>query len=63
LEVISTLQRESDSKDNKIKLLEGQMDTERENSRLEKESIINDYENQISGYYYYYYYFFFNNNF
>jgi len=48
LEVISTLQRETDSKDNKIKLLEGQMDTERENSRLEKESIINDYENQIS---------------
>ncbi|KAL6588806.1 hypothetical protein U3516DRAFT_574446 [Neocallimastix sp. 'constans'] len=48
LEVISTLQRESESKDNKIKLLEGQMDTERENSRLERESIVKDYENQIS---------------
>jgi len=25
------------------------MDTERENSRLERESIVKDYENQISG--------------
>lgn len=49
MEVISTLQRESESKDTKIKLLEGQMDTERENSRLEKESIIKDYESQLAG--------------
>ncbi|ORX52538.1 hypothetical protein BCR36DRAFT_582486 [Piromyces finnis] len=48
LEIISSLQKESESKDTKIKLLEGQMDNERETARLEKESIIRDYENQIS---------------